>query len=121
MGKIIKERSFNCNSEYRTIFETPSNTKIIDAIYYPSTIRNPRTDELLVIWTLEETSEFYAKETELHEVLIIGTDWEMDDNLELFDHLTSSGDGAEYFHIFKRKLEPPYLSSTSGSNTNMGI
>lgn len=117
MGKVIKERNFNCESEYRTIFEVPLNTQIIDAIYYPSTIMNPRTDELLVIWTLEETSEYYTKETELHEVLVVGVNWEMNDNLELFEYLASSGDNVERFHIFTRKLESPYPTS----DTDIGI
>ena len=49
MGKVIKERSFSCNSEYRTIFETPSNTKILDAMYYPSATEDKLTEELLVV------------------------------------------------------------------------
>lgn len=122
MGKIVKERSFSCSSEYRTIFETPSNTKILDAMYYPSATEDKLTEELLVVWTLEETSEYYQKETDLHEVLIVGTEWEMDDNLELFEHLTSVGNSLEHFHIFTRKLEPPYTSSTpSGSDSSVGI
>lgn len=122
MGKVIKERSFSCNSEYRTIFETPSNTKILDAMYYPSATEDKLTEELLVIWTLEETNEYYHKETELHEVLVVGTDWELDDNLELFEHLTSVGNSTEYFHIFTRKLMPPYTDNTSsGLDSSAGI
>lgn len=125
MGKVIKERSFSCNSEYRTIFETPSNTKILDAMYYPSATEDKLTEELLVVWTLEETGEHYYKETELHEVLVVGTDWELDDNLELFEHLTSLGDNhfitTEYFHIFTRKLDSSYLNTTSGSDNSAGI